>query len=160
MAVHPPVDHSYEKDVEDLHDLVRFHKKACVLLVQQQALGYQFDFTEDLRQLEEEWQDIDIRLDKKERAKMTALALTFPPLTRKTPGISPFDAEILDDWAATTPRLRRHTIAAVRFILSVWSSTREWRTGRFSLIDFYRNAGQRHWLALAAFCEKPFMLNH
>lgn len=150
---------SSDEDIDDLKDLLQFRTDASVLIVQQKALGDQFDFTEHIDKLRKAWAEIEERLDRKQRAKMTALAITFPAITRDTPGVAPFAPEILDEWAATTPRLRQKTLVSVRFILSAWSSTKQWKVGPFSLIDFYHHSDHRHWKALGLFCKNPFMVN-
>lgn len=64
--------------------------------------------------------------------RMTGLALRFPAL-RGAPGIEPWNACLLDDWA---PSASSGELWAASFLLwAVWNADGPWRTPPFSLRD-------------------------
>ena len=71
----------------------------------------------------------ETQIDK--RARMTILAKGFQVLTH-APGIDPWDAEKLDEWAASgANNAERHAAA---FVLHVWNSYGQWQVGRFDVM--------------------------
>lgn len=64
----------------------------------------------------------------------SALCRRFPDL-RFAPGVDPWDAEKLDEWAASD--MGEASISNVRFILAIWSGpgTVPWKVGKFELCD-------------------------
>lgn len=66
------------------------------------------------------------------REKMTELARSFPCL-RNAWGVSPFDPEELNRWAASGVSHGEGVTAS--FILAVWDPSTEWEAGRFDLME-------------------------
>jgi len=87
--------------------------------------------------------------------RMTLLALTFPTLTDGTPGIKPWDALVLDPWAATSPAVTSGSLTAARFLLHVWNDQTDWQCGRFSFRDAYGVWDGKHWAAMLDFLKAP-----
>ena len=87
--------------------------------------------------------------------RMTLLALTFPTLAEGTPGIQPWDALVLDHWAATGPDVTSGSLAAVRLLLHVWNDQTDWQCGRFSFREAYGTWDGNHWAAMLAFLQAP-----
>ena len=68
--------------------------------------------------------------------KMAAFATTFPSMT-KASGVKPWDANVLDRWAAETA-ISSGELATARFLLAVWDPGHSWRCGRFDLMEALR----------------------
>lgn len=90
------------------------------------------------------------------REKMTKLALGFPTLREEVPGVAPWDAWLIDDWAATSGQATSGSRLAVQFLLYVWDPGAEWRSGAFSLREAYGAWDYAHWQVLERFIQVPF----
>jgi hypothetical protein len=66
-------------------------------------------------------------------ARMLRLARTFPCLAN-APGVDPWYADRLDEWAASSGPSDGEKCSA-RFILAVWSPDHEWHVGKFDLME-------------------------
>ncbi len=87
--------------------------------------------------------------------RMTLLALTFPTLTVGVPGIDPWDALVLDHWAATSPAVTSGSLAVTKFLLHVWNDQTDWQCGRFSFREAYGAWDENHWAAMLEFLKTP-----
>jgi hypothetical protein len=61
------------------------------------------------------------------RQKMTDFALTFHVMQWDVPGVKPWDAEKVDEWAAG-PRSHGERVVG-QFLLAVWDPATEWKCG-------------------------------
>jgi len=87
--------------------------------------------------------------------RMTLLAKSFPTLTKSATGIEPWDALVLDHWAATSPAVTSGSLAAARFLLHVWNDQTDWQCGRFSLREAHGTWDGNHWTAMLEFLKAP-----
>ena len=90
------------------------------------------------------------------RERMTKLALEFPTLRAAVPGVAPWDAWLIDDWAATSGQATSGSRLAVQFLLYLWNPGAEWRSGAFSLGEAYGAWDYAHWQVLERFIQVPF----
>lgn len=86
--------------------------------------------------------------------RMTALALSFPTL-HAPDGVSPWDAERLEAWLGSGAPGHGARCAG-RFVLSVWSSYREWQCGRFDLHEALGCWDDEHHRAFLAWILRPW----
>jgi hypothetical protein len=86
--------------------------------------------------------------------KIRLLAQTFPSLW-KAPGISPWKACAVEDWAASG-RPSHGELCTARFILAVWDPNYEWQCGRFDLMDALRVWDLHHRDAFFAWARDPW----
>jgi hypothetical protein len=86
--------------------------------------------------------------------KMTTFAKSFPSMA-KASGVALWDAHTLDGWAAETP-LSHGELVTARFLLAVWDPAREWRCGRFDLMEALRVWDEQHRAAFLAWAEDPW----
>ena len=86
---------------------------------------------------------------------MTALALSFPAL-REATGIEPFDGGKLDAWAVGYANSGgRH---AAQFVLALWDQSRDWRAGKFSVIEAFQVWDDDHRESFIRWAREPFWL--
>jgi hypothetical protein len=74
-------------------------------------------------------------LDRSE-TRIAQLARAFPCL-RNAPGIEPWDANRLDDWAGSGGSSHGEKCSA-RFVLAVWNPDHDWQSGKFDLMEALR----------------------
>lgn len=86
--------------------------------------------------------------------KMAVFARTFPSMAMAA-GVKPWDANVLDQWAADTPVSRGQFITA-QFLLTVWDPANAWRCGRFDLMDAMRVWDGQHRSAFLAWANDPW----
>jgi hypothetical protein len=86
--------------------------------------------------------------------RISRLAEGFPSLVGK-PGVRPWDAERLDDWASDTGRAPAD-LHAVRFVLNVWDAPRPWRCGRFNFLDALDHWDQKSRATFGAWVVDPW----
>jgi hypothetical protein len=84
-----------------------------------------------------------------------ALAVTFPSL-RDKPGISPFNADMLDRWANSVASSGERL--AARFVLSVYNADHAWKCGPFCPATAVGSWDIAHWRAFQAWAVRPFVL--
>ena len=84
---------------------------------------------------------------------MSALALSFPAL-QIADGVNPFDANVLDEWAAGPCSHGEKCLA--RFILAVWSPGEEWKSGKFDFMESYQIWSDNHRRAFSAWARDPW----
>lgn len=76
------------------------------------------------------------------------LAQCFPCL-RIAPGVDPWDANLLDEWAVSGEPSHGEKCSA-QFVLAVWKPNHEWQSGKFDLMEALRNwDNESHWAFLA-----------
>lgn len=85
---------------------------------------------------------------------MSALACTFPTLARAD-GVRPFDAEVLDAWAAG-PVPGSGPLHAARFLLALWNNHARWRAGRFDAVEALCAWDRDHREAFLRWAERPW----
>ena len=85
-------------------------------------------------------------------ARMTALGLSFPTLAHAD-GVSPWDPERLEAWLRSGAPGHGAQCAG-RFVLSVWNSYHEWRSGRFDLQEALGCWDAQHRAAFVAWAAK------
>jgi hypothetical protein len=85
---------------------------------------------------------------------MTAFVRTFP-CVRNAPGISTWDANLLDAWAAETP-LSNGELLTARFLLAVWDPSQSWRCGAFDVMAALRVWDREHRAAFLAWATDPW----
>ena len=66
------------------------------------------------------------------KSKIEVLSREFPTLI-KAPGIFPWNANILDSWAASDAPSSGQQYAAT-FILNVWDPSFDWKSGKFEVV--------------------------
>jgi hypothetical protein len=86
--------------------------------------------------------------------RMTRLAHEFPSLA-EADGVDPWHLEALVRWAMQ-PDLPVMAMHAVRFLLHVWSSDKDWGITPFKFADAFREWDEAHRAAVIAWCEAPF----
>lgn len=90
------------------------------------------------------------------RAKMTALAQTFPTLVG-VPGVEPWEPDKLDEWLVTGGGVTAGSAMAGRFVLHVWNSDADtWKSGMFNLKDAMTRWDREHNQAMLDFLVNPF----
>lgn len=82
------------------------------------------------------------------------LARSFPSL-RHAPGVAPWDASRLDDWAARGGPSHGEKCSA-RFILAVLNPDHVWQSGRFDLMEAVRIWDIANHQAFLARAAKPW----
>lgn len=87
------------------------------------------------------------------RQKMTELAQSFPCL-RRAWGVSPFEPEELNRWAASGVSHGERVTAS--FILAVWDSATDWEAGRFDLMEALRIWDESHHKAFLKWAAEPW----
>jgi hypothetical protein len=87
-------------------------------------------------------------------ARMTALAESFPTL-RDADGVRPWDAQRLEAWLLSGAPGHGASCAG-RFVLSVWNSYDEWRSGRFDLHEALGCWDDKHRRAFLAWSVQPW----
>jgi len=88
--------------------------------------------------------------------KMSELATSFPTLAGGVPGVLPWDAEALEEWAAG-PAPSHGGLCAARFVLSVWNGcTDDWRCGRFDAMEALGCWDNQHRAAFVAWASDPW----
>lgn len=86
--------------------------------------------------------------------KIAFVAQTLPCL-RGVPGVAPWNPIALDAWATRSrPRPEQHY--AVQFLLSVWDSQSEWRSGRFDVMSALRVWDHQHREAFLSWARNPW----
>ena len=86
--------------------------------------------------------------------RMTALAESFPTLL-DVPGVRPWSASTLCDWACSGEPVAA-ALAAARFVLSVWDSERDWRCGSFHAAQSAGAWDKEHRAAFGAWVAHPW----
>jgi hypothetical protein len=82
------------------------------------------------------------------------LAQHFPGLW-KAPGVSPWDAVALDEWAASGGPSHGERCAA-QFLLAVWNPDERWRSGKFDVMEALRVFDAQHHRALIEWALNPW----
>lgn len=82
------------------------------------------------------------------------LAWKFPCL-RHAPGVEPWNADRLDDWAASGGPSHGEKCSA-RFVLAVWNPNHEWQVGRFDLMEALRIWDEDSHKAFIAWARDPW----
>ena len=90
-------------------------------------------------------------------ARMSRLAMEFPTLRDNVPGVVPWNALVLDHWAATSGGVTSASRCAAQFLLHVWDDSTEWQCGPLSLRKAYGCWDAAHWAAFVSFVRWPFM---
>jgi len=90
-----------------------------------------------------------------EIGKIQELAETFPSL-RGHPHIWNWDPKALDEWAASVGSTGERL--STQFVLGVWNQFKEWRCGRFNVLDACTRWDREHWEAFCAWAVDPFTL--
>lgn len=88
------------------------------------------------------------------REKMSTLAETFPGLSN-VPGVRPWDASALDDWAASG-EMGHGALVAAQFVLSVWNPKMTWSCGKFDIHEALGVWDGKHSAAFLAWAAKPW----
>ena len=88
------------------------------------------------------------------RERMAELAESFPTL-EGAPGVAPFDAERLDQWADGGGR-GSGSQHAVRFILAVWNYRNDWKVGDFNAVRAMGVWDDSHRDAFRQWCAEPW----
>jgi hypothetical protein len=86
--------------------------------------------------------------------KMEQFVQTFASL-RNAPGMLPWDALALDQWASGSA-ISHGTLCAARFVLSVWDPGTKWRCGRFDLTEALRCWDPAHHVAFLRWVAAPW----
>jgi hypothetical protein len=87
--------------------------------------------------------------------EMSELAESFPTL-RNRPGVSPWDPESLDRWAAGSEPSHGARCAA-QFVLHVWNAyVKDWKSGRFDMMEAVMCWDREHRAAFSAWTQKPW----
>jgi hypothetical protein len=87
-------------------------------------------------------------------SRIKLLAQMFPCL-RKAPGISPWNALAVDDWASSG-NPSHGELCTARFVLAVWDPNGEWRSGRFDLMEALPVWDLHHREAFLAWARDPW----
>ena len=87
-------------------------------------------------------------------SRVRLLAQTFPALW-KAPGVSPWDALTIDEWA-TSGRPSHGELCTAKFILAVWDPDGEWRSGRFDVMEALRVWDLTHRTAFLDWAADPW----
>jgi|SRR5579884_1080458 len=88
------------------------------------------------------------------REKTSAFAETFPGLSN-APGIRPWDASALDDWAASGEP-GHGALCAAQFVLSVWNPKISWSSGKFDIHEALAVWDKSHCEAFLVWVAKPW----
>lgn len=94
----------------------------------------------------------DINCDPSTRVRL--LAQTFPSLWT-APGIRPWDAVVVDQWASSG-RASHGELCTARFVLAVWDTNGEWQSGRFDLMEALRVWDLPHRQAFLDWASEPW----
>lgn len=86
--------------------------------------------------------------------RIVALADAFPSL-RHAAGVRPWDANLLDGWAAEM-NLPHGSRCTARFVLAVWDPNHHWRSGAFDLMEALRVWDERHHRAFMTWVAAPW----
>jgi len=86
--------------------------------------------------------------------RMLLLAQTFPALWN-TPGINPWNALVVDEWASSGSATHGELCAA-RFVLAVWDVNQDWRCGQFDLMNALRIWDEWHRKAFLELAANPW----
>jgi len=84
----------------------------------------------------------DIRNMKQNDIAFLGLGVKFPALI-DAPGVSPWDPNQLDIWAAESAS-NNNAVHAARFLLNLWMPSREWQCGRFDMNEAIQNWDRTH----------------
>lgn len=84
------------------------------------------------------------------------LIRSFPSLIGK-PGASPWDALILDRWAASGIPSHGERVAA-QFVLGVWDPRANWSCGQFDVFEAMRIWDCKHQAAFLEWVSRPWHL--
>lgn len=85
--------------------------------------------------------------------RLRLLAQYFPSMW-SAPGIRPWDANVLDEWAAGGASHGEKCTA--RFLLAVWNPSEAWRSGRFDLMDALGAWDLEHRRAFLEWAQNPW----
>lgn len=86
--------------------------------------------------------------------RIQILAKRFPSL-HAAPGMNPWDAVAIDDWAAGGGPSHGEVCTA-RFVLAVWEPNENWRSGRFDLMEALRVWDGPHRRAFLVWASDPW----
>ena len=90
--------------------------------------------------------------------KIAFVAQTLPCL-RGVPGVAPWNAVALDAWATRSrPRPSPEQHYAVQFLLSIWDSQSEWRSGCFDVMSALRVWDHQHREAFLSWARNPWWI--
>jgi hypothetical protein len=84
----------------------------------------------------------DIRNMKQNDIAFLGLGVKFPALLN-APGVSPWNPNQLDIWAAEAAS-DNNAVHAARFLLNLWMPSREWQCGRFDMNEAIQNWDRTH----------------
>ena len=91
--------------------------------------------------------------DDEARERMTELARSFPCL-RNAWGVSPFQPEELNRWAASG--LSHGERVTAQFILAVWDPSTDWEAGRFDLMEALHVWPETHRVPFLLWARDPW----
>jgi hypothetical protein len=94
----------------------------------------------------------DIKDDPANRVRL--LAQEFPSLWN-APGVSPWNAVTVDEWASSG-RPSHGELCTARFILAVWEPNENWRAGRFDVMEALRVWDEPHRTAFLRWAAAPW----
>lgn len=86
---------------------------------------------------------------------MAKLAASFPTL-KDAPGVAPFEPRALDRWASSSPAVTSGSLAAARFVLSVFNPSTAFECGRFDLHEALSVWDADHRAAFLAWATAPW----
>ena len=86
--------------------------------------------------------------------RMEELAKGFPSLQGR-PGLRPWDADKLHGWA-NSHGASNGALSSARFLLSVWNPVRNWKCGRFNLMEALLCWDEAHRQAFLQWAQKPW----
>jgi hypothetical protein len=86
--------------------------------------------------------------------KITELALAFPTL-QSAPGVTPWNAKELDNWAFSDAPGSGGKWAA-RFVLNLWNADTDWDSGLFEVFDAIAAWDEAHRKAFLLWASNPW----
>ena len=84
----------------------------------------------------------DIRIMKQSDYAFLGLGVKFPALI-DAPGVSPWNPNQLDIWAAESAD-DSNAVQSARFLLNLWMPSREWQCGRFDMNEAIQTWDRSH----------------
>jgi hypothetical protein len=87
-----------------------------------------------------------------EEGRWAKLVRAFPCLRGK-PGVDPWDAELLDEWATKASSGERLCAA---FVLNVWNGYATWKVGEFDLVKAGGVLDNDNLAAIASWVQHPW----
>lgn len=87
-------------------------------------------------------------------AKMSEFAQTFPSV-RNADGVALWDSNTLDRWA-TNMALPHGARVTAQFLLAVWDSNNNWKSGKFDLMEALSVWDPTHHRAFLVWVAEPW----